>query len=68
LILEAPDGDMGFGYDPLFYYPPFKKTFAQMTNEEKNRISHRGMAFRKLTGEFDRIIMWFENNCCNQPI
>lgn len=58
IILETPDGSMGFGYDPLFYYPPFSKTFAQMTNAEKNRISHRGMAFKKLTGEFDKILIW----------
>jgi XTP/dITP diphosphohydrolase len=58
VILNAPEGEMGFGYDPLFYYPPFSKTFAQMTNEEKNRISHRGMAFKKLTGEFDKILIW----------
>jgi XTP/dITP diphosphohydrolase len=62
VILEAPDGNMGFGYDPLFYYPPFSKTFARMTNEEKNKISHRGMAFKKLTGEFDRVILWLEKN------
>lgn len=60
VILEAPDGNMGFGYDPLFYYPPFSKTFAQMTNEEKNKISHRGMAFKKLTKEFDRVIPWLK--------
>jgi len=58
VILDTPDGNMGFGYDPLFYYTPFSKTFAQMTNEEKNRISHRGMAFKKLTGEFDKILIW----------
>jgi XTP/dITP diphosphohydrolase len=62
VILEAPDGNMGFGYDPLFYYPPFSKTFAQMTNEEKNKISHRGMAFKKLTGEFDSVMMWIKNS------
>ena len=44
IILESPEGEMGFGYDPLFFYPPFKKTFAQMTNHEKNQISHRVMA------------------------
>jgi XTP/dITP diphosphohydrolase len=58
VILDAPDGNTGFGYDPLFYYPPFSKTFARMTNEEKNKISHRGMAFKKLTGEFDKILIW----------
>jgi XTP/dITP diphosphohydrolase len=62
VILDAPDGNMGFGYDPLFYYPPFSKTFARMTNEEKNRISHRGMAFKKLTGEFDKILIGLKNS------
>jgi XTP/dITP diphosphohydrolase len=62
VILEAPDGNMGFGYDPLFYYPPFSKTFARMTNEEKNKISHRGMAFKKLTGEFDSIMTWIKKH------
>ena len=39
-------GDGGFGYDPIFYYEPYKKTFAQCTQAEKNAISHRGLAFR----------------------
>jgi XTP/dITP diphosphohydrolase len=64
VILEAPDGNMGFGYDPLFFYPPFSKTFARMTNEEKNKISHRGMAVRKLTGEFDRVMIWIKKHPC----
>jgi XTP/dITP diphosphohydrolase len=58
LIAEAPAGDDGFGYDPLFYYPPLKKTFAQMSPEEKNRISHRGMALAELKGEFDKVLDW----------
>lgn len=45
-ILETPRGDGGFGYDPLFYYPPFDKTFAELDREEKNSISHRGAAVR----------------------
>lgn len=40
-IREKVEGDEGFGYDPLFYYPPEKKTFAQMEADEKNRYSHR---------------------------
>jgi XTP/dITP diphosphohydrolase len=36
----------GFGYDPLFYIPEYKKTFAEMTMEEKSKISHRGIAIR----------------------
>ncbi len=47
-ILEAPRGSGGFGYDPVFYFPAAKKTFAELSAEEKNRHSHRGKAFRKL--------------------
>jgi XTP/dITP diphosphohydrolase len=47
-ILEAPRGSGGFGYDPLFYFPAFGKTFAEIPAEEKNQRSHRGKAFRRL--------------------
>jgi XTP/dITP diphosphohydrolase len=47
IILEAPRGMNGFGYDPLFYFPQIKKTFAELTAEEKSRHSHRGAAFRE---------------------
>jgi len=47
-LLEAPRGALGFGYDPVFYFPALEKSFAQMTPEEKNKHSHRGKAFRKL--------------------
>jgi len=47
IILEAPRGANGFGYDPLFYFPQIKKTFAQLTSEEKSKYSHRGAAFRQ---------------------
>lgn len=43
-IAEAPRGDRDFGYDPVFFYPPAGKTFAEMTPEEKHRVSHRGAA------------------------
>ncbi len=46
-ILEAPRGSGGFGYDPVFYFPAARKTFAELSAEEKNRHSHRGKAFRK---------------------
>ncbi len=46
-ITEEPVGDKGFGYDPIFYYPPAGKTFAQMEDEEKNRVSHRYRALEK---------------------
>jgi XTP/dITP diphosphohydrolase len=47
-ILEAPRGDRGFGYDPVFYLPVLRKGFAEISAEEKNEHSHRGRAFRKL--------------------
>jgi XTP/dITP diphosphohydrolase len=47
-ILEAPRGSGGFGYDPVFYCPALGKTFAELPAEEKNQLSHRGKAFRKL--------------------
>ncbi|EKB56969.1 XTP/dITP diphosphatase [Falseniella ignava] len=48
LILEVLQGDEGFGYDPLFYYPPAKQTFAQMPLYEKNKVSHRRRAIDQL--------------------
>ena len=50
-ITRAPRGNQGFGYDPVFYYPPLEKTFAQLTAKEKNRVSHRAIALKKLVGE-----------------
>lgn len=47
-ILRQPCGENGFGYDPVFYYPPLDKTLAQMTAEEKNQVSHRARALQKL--------------------
>lgn len=47
IILDKPRGKNGFGYDPLFYFPQIKKTFAQLTAKEKANYSHRGAAFRK---------------------
>jgi len=47
-ILEEPRGVGGFGYDPVFYFPPLTKAFAELTASEKNEHSHRGKAFRKL--------------------
>jgi XTP/dITP diphosphohydrolase len=47
-IAPAPRGDNGFGYDPIFFYPPIGKTFGEIPEEEKNVISHRGRAARAL--------------------
>lgn len=54
-ILTEFKGNGGFGYDPLFWYAPMGKTYAEMTAEEKNQISHRGMAMQKFAEEFAKI-------------
>lgn len=54
LIPLEPQGSGGFGYDPLFFVPPARKTFAQMDVEEKNRFSHRGEALRRLRKLLER--------------
>ncbi|MCT6888597.1 MAG: XTP/dITP diphosphatase [Lactobacillus sp.] len=59
-ILASPRGEDGFGYDPLFYLPEKGKTFAQMTLDEKNEISHRGRAIEKLLEEFPAWIKQFK--------
>lgn len=46
-LLDAPRGEGGFGYDPIFFFPAFGKTYAEISREEKNQHSHRGKAFRK---------------------
>lgn len=48
LITFEPRGEGGFGYDPIFFFPPFGKTFAEVPRERKNAVSHRGRAFRTL--------------------
>ena len=54
LILRAPRGSMGFGYDPLFYFPALGKSFAELTPAEKALVSHRGEALRKFLAWADR--------------
>jgi len=55
-ILESPRGAGGFGYDPVFYVPALKKTFAELSAEEKNQLSHRGKAFRRLLGALSTML------------
>jgi XTP/dITP diphosphohydrolase len=55
-ITEEERGKEEFGYDPLFYVPEFKKTFAEMSSEEKNSVSHRGEALKMLKEELTRIL------------
>ena len=49
-IAEEMSGENGFGYDPLFFYPPYGRTFGEVTRPEKDRVSHRGKAFARLRG------------------
>ena len=66
-ITAELQGEEGFGYDPLFYYPPLKKTFAQMSRAEKNRVSHRGKAMAELRGEIDKVLVWLEQRLAEDP-
>jgi XTP/dITP diphosphohydrolase len=73
-IAEAARGKNGFGYDPVFYYPPLNKTFAELSRGEKGRVSHRGKALAELKREFDSVLIWIhrhmpvlEKFCCAGP-
>lgn len=58
VIAEKPFGNNGFGYDPVFFFPPLKKTFAELSRTEKSRVSHRGKALYELKEEFDKVLTW----------
>ena len=62
LIAEQPVGQNGFGYDPIFFYPPLNKTFGQMTIAEKSQVSHRGKALQELIQEFDKVLIWIRRH------
>ena len=55
-ISEQPKGKYGFGYDPIFFLPRLRKTMAQLTSEEKNKISHRGKALKKARKVLERFL------------
>ena len=65
LIAPKPGGQNGFGYDPIFYYPPLQKTFAELTQKEKGCISHRGKALMALENEFNATVVWI---CQHMPV
>ena len=54
IILGAPRGSNGFGYDPLFYFPQIHKTFAELSPEEKSQYSHRGAALRQFLDWYEK--------------
>jgi len=62
VIAEKPAGENGFGYDPVFFYPPLKKTFAQLSRREKGRVSHRGKALAEFKDEFEKVLVWLDQN------
>ena len=62
LIAEAPAGKKGFGYDPIFFYPPLNKTFGQMSLAEKRDVSHRGKALSELRQEMDKVLIWIRRH------
>lgn len=55
VIAEKQTGENGFGYDPIFFVPELNKTTAQLSREQKNEISHRGRAIKKLKPELERL-------------
>ena len=61
-ITRAPRGNNGFGYDPIFRYPPLDKTFAELTRDEKSAVSHRGKALQEICAEFDKIQVWIRQH------
>lgn len=66
-IARAPSGRNGFGYDPVFIYLPLRKTFAELSREEKNRVSHRGKAMAQLFSEFDKVMVWLQERIEEEP-
>ena len=55
-IATSPSGDVGFGYDPIFFYPPYGCTLAEVSDKEKAAVSHRGKAFRALRAYLESMI------------
>jgi XTP/dITP diphosphohydrolase len=60
VIIDDSRGNNGFGYDPIFYFEELGKTFAELSMEEKNRVSHRGKALAEVKSEIVMIKKWLE--------
>jgi len=58
-VSDAPAGDGGFGYDPIFFFPPLGRTLAELDEREKASVSHRGQAFRQLRDHLASHPPWF---------
>ncbi len=66
-IARKMTGNNGFGYDPIFYYPPLGRTFAELSGDEKNMVSHRGKALAELHDEFDKVLQWLRQRLSEEP-
>ena len=66
IALEMKGGN-GFGYDPVFYFPPLGKTFAELSADEKNRVSHRGKALSEFQSEFNKVLVWLRQRFAEEP-
>lgn len=64
----AEAGENGFGYDPIFYVPEFGKTTAQLSPEEKNRVSHRGRALERMKAELAELLQAEETGVCLRTV
>lgn len=60
VIIDEKRGHSGFGYDPVFYFEELGKTFAELTMDEKNKVSHRGKALTEVKSEVQKIKKWLE--------
>ena len=67
IITREPFGNGGFGYDPVFFIPRFRRTFAEMDAEKKNAVSHRGKAFRKMAEIIKEIVKSEEKTPSKSP-
>lgn len=65
-ITTERHGESGFGYDPVFFYPPLGKTFAEVSMKEKNKVSHRGRALQEFAREFDQVLVWLGHRLVEQ--
>lgn len=66
-IAREQRGKDGFGYDPVFFYQALGKTFAELSREQKNQVSHRGKAMAQLLDEFDKVLQWLAQRLAEEP-
>lgn len=66
VITTERHGESGFGYDPVFFYTPLGKTFAEISMAEKNKVSHRGKALQEFAKEIDSVLKWLNQRLMEQ--